>query len=474
MSALERRLLELELRSDLMTFIHRVFHTIAPAQSYQHNWHLEAVAWHLEQCAKGAIKRLLITLPPRSLKSICTSVAYPAWVLGHDPTARIICASYSENFAAKHSLDCRAVMESDWYRRIFPHARISREKNTELNFLTTRHGYRYATSVGGTLTGRGGNLIIVDDPIKPEDALSEARRSAVNEWFDRTLYSRLDDKRNDTIVLIMQRLHVEDLAGYVTQKEPWVDLRLPAIAEVEQTVALGPDEHYTRKVGEVLHEAREPKEVLDQLKVALGSFNFSAQYQQCPIPLEGEIIHWDWFRFYDELPCRVVGDRIVQSWDTASKAEEISDYSVGTTWLIKGNDYYLLDVLRRRLTYPDLKRQIIDHACRFSVNEIIIEDRGSGTALIQDLGDENIGGVPYPIAFQPETDKVTRMHAQSARIEAGHVYLPLRAEWLEDFRTELLQFPKGRYDDQVDSLSQFLNWVEERNGGRWWVEPLEL
>jgi len=350
-------------------------------------------------------------------------------------------------------------------------ANQSREK---LNFLTTRAGYRYATSVGGTLTGRGGNLIIVDDPIKPEDALSEARRSAVNEWFDRTLYSRLDDKRNDTIVLIMQRLHVEDLAGYVTQKEPWVDLRLPAIAEVEQTVALGPDEHYTRKVGEVLHEAREPKEVLDQLKVALGSFNFSAQYQQCPIPLEGEIIHWDWFRFYDELPCRVAGDRIVQSWDTASKAEEISDYSVGTTWLVKGNDYYLLDVLRKRLTYPDLKRQIIDHACRFSVNEIIIEDKGSGTALIQDLGNENIGGVPYPIAFQPETDKVTRMHAQSARIEAGHVYLPLRAEWLEDFRTELLQFPKGRYDDQVDSLSQFLNWVEERNGGRWWVEPLEL
>jgi hypothetical protein len=201
MSALERRLLELKLRNDLMTFIHRTFRTVASAQRYHHNWHLEAVAWHLEQCAKGVIKRLLITLPPRSLKSICASVAYPAWVLGHDPTARIICASYSENLAAKHSLDCRAVMESDWYRRIFPPARISREKNTELNFLTTRQGYRYATSVGGTLTGRGGNLIIIDDPIKPEDALSEAKRSAVNEWFDRTLYSRLDDKRNDTIVL---------------------------------------------------------------------------------------------------------------------------------------------------------------------------------------------------------------------------------------------------------------------------------
>jgi predicted phage terminase large subunit-like protein len=141
---------------------------------------------------------------------------------------------------------------------------------------------------------------------------------------------------------------------------------------------------------------------------------------------------------------------------------------------MQGNDYYLLDVLRKRLTYPDLKRRIIDHAYRFSVNEIIIEDKGSGTALIQDLGSENITGLPYPIAFMPETDKVTRMHAQSAKVEAGHVYLPLRTEWLEDFRTELLQFPKGRYDDQVDSLSQFLNWVEQRDGSRFSVEPLEL
>jgi predicted phage terminase large subunit-like protein len=474
MSALERRLLELKLRNDLTTFIHRSFQTVAPAQRYQHNWHLETVAFHLEQCAQGAIKRLLITLPPRSLKSICASVAYPAWVLGHDPTARIICASYSENLAAKHSLDCRAVMESDWYRRIFPHTRIGREKNTELNFLTTRQGYRYATSVGGTLTGRGGNLIIIDDPIKPEDALSEVKRSAVNEWFDRTLYSRLDDKRNDTIILIMQRLHVEDLAGYVTQKEPWVQLRLPALAEVEQTVALGPEEHYTRKVGEVLHQAREPKAVLDQLKLALGSFNFSAQYQQCPIPLEGEIIHWEWFRFYDELPPRVAADRIVQSWDTASKAAEISDYSVGTTWLMKGNDFYLIDVLRERLSYPDLKRRVMEHAYRFGANSIIIEDKGSGTALLQDLRRERDPHIPYPIAFQPEVDKVTRMHAQSARIEAGHVLLPRRAEWLDEFRSELLQFPNGRYDDQVDSLSQFLNWFDQRQRNRVVVTELRL
>jgi hypothetical protein len=305
-----------------------------------HNWHIEAIAWRLQQCLTGDVNRLVITLPPRSLKSICASVAFPAWALGHDPSKRIICASYSEKLASKHALDSRAVMEAEWYRRVFPFTRISREKNTELNFVTTRHGYRYSTSVGGTLTGRGGNIVIIDDPIKPEDAISEATRSGVNEWFDHTLYSRLDDKRQDVIILIMQRLHVEDLVGYLLQKEPWLHLNLPAIAEVEQRIQIGPDESYTRKVGEILHEAREPRSVLERLRLALGSFNFSAQYQQCPVPLEGEIIKWDWFRFYDELPVRAAGDRIIQSWDTASKAEEISDYSVGTTWLTEGNNYY--------------------------------------------------------------------------------------------------------------------------------------
>jgi predicted phage terminase large subunit-like protein len=401
-------------------------------------------------------------------------VAFPAWALGQDPTKRIICASYSENLATKHALDCRALMESAWYRRIFPHTRISKQKNTELNFLTTHQGFRYSTSVGGTLTGRGGNLILVDDPIKPEDALSDSKRSSVNEWFDRTLYSRLDDKRNDVIIVIMQRLHIDDLIGYVQEKEPWVYLRLPAIAETEQKIAIGCAESYTRKLGEPLHEEREPREVLDRIKLRLGSFNFSAQYQQAPVPPEGEIIKWEWFRFYDELPIREPGDRIVQSWDTASKAEEISDFSACTTWLVKGKDYYLVDIVRERLTYPDLKRRIIDHVRSFGADNLIIEDKGSGTALIQDLQRETIEDLPNPFAFVPEGDKVTRMHAQSAKIEAGHVYLPRRARWLEELRIELLQFPKGKYDDQVDSMSQFLNWLEQRDRNRWWVEPLEL
>lgn len=140
MNTLEREVFELALRTDLVTFTHRCFQTVAPAQVYRHNWHLEALAWHLHQCATRKINRLVINLPPRHLKSIGASVAFPAWLLGHNPTIRIICASYSENLAGKHALDCRAVMESEWYRRLFPGTRISSEKNAELNFVITVTG----------------------------------------------------------------------------------------------------------------------------------------------------------------------------------------------------------------------------------------------------------------------------------------------------------------------------------------------
>src|SRR5713226_5207167 len=430
-----RQVMDFRVRSSLATFIHRTFQTVAPAQTYQNNWHIQAIAWHLEQCASGGIKRLMITLPPRYLKSICASVAFPAWVLGHHPAKRVICASYSENLASKHSLDCRSVMEASWYRRVFPHTRLGSRKNAELNFETTSYGYRYATSVGGTLTGRGGNIIIVDDPLKPEDAMSESKRSAVNDWFYSTLYSRLDSKRDDAIILIMQRLHVEDLAGYVLQKEPWVQLNLPAIAEAEQDITVGQNRIYRRQVGDILHPARESAVLLEQFKSAMGNFNFSAQYQQCPVPPNGAMIKWEWFRTYDYLPATESGDRVVQSWDTASKAGQLNDYSVCTTWLVKGKDYYLLHVLREKLNYPDLRRAVIDQAQTYTANEVIIEDKGSGTSLIQDLSCEP--GIPRPIPFKPDYDKITRMSAQSSRIEAGQVHLPRQAGWLEDFRSEL-------------------------------------
>ena len=457
-----KRYLDKKLRLDLATFIHRSFQTVAPAQNYQRNWHIEAMAWHLQQCFTGEIKRLLITMPPRYLKSICASVAFPAWVLGRDPSKRIICASYSADLASKHARDCRSVIAADWYRRIFRQTQISRGQDTEMNFVTTGHGYRYATSVGGTLTGRGGNILIIDDPLKSDDAFSDAKRSAANEWFDGTLYSRLDDKREDVIIVVMQRLHLEDLAGHLLGRGPWVHLDLPAIAEIDEEIPIGPNEIHPRRAGELLHPDREPMRVLDGLRNALGSRMFSAHYQQRPVPLEGEIIKWRWFLSYNSYPPLQSGDEIIQSWDTAYKAEELSDYSVCSTWLVQGNLYYLVDILREKLLYPELKKKVIQYARKYKADVILIENKGSGIALADDLSVENAPGVPKPIAVDPESDKVTRMAIQAAKIEAGHVFLPVSAVWLDEFKSELLQFPHGRHDDQVDSLSQFLNWILKR------------
>lgn len=456
------RLFRAALRKDMSSFIQKSFATVDPSADYRHNWHIDAIAWQLERCLAGEVRRLIITLPPRNLKSICTSVAFPAWALGQDPARRIIVASYSEDLARKHSRDCRAVIESPWYRAVFPWTRIHHEKNTELEFMTTKRGFRLATSVGGTLTGRGGNIIIIDDPLKPSDAFSEAKRETVKQWYDGTLYSRLDSKMDDVIVIVMQRLHVDDLVGHVLEQEKWVHLNLPAIAEAPERIQIGPGRFHARQPGDLLHPAHEPMEALERQKKVNGSYVFSAQYQQAPTPPGGGMIKWDWFRLYDEAPTMEPNDRIIQSWDTASKAEEIHDYSVCTTWLEQGNSYYLVDVFRDRLEYPDLKRSVVEEARRHDAGVVLIEDKGSGTHLIQELDDE---GSPRPIPIMPEGDKVTRMSAQSARIEAGYVYLPKRAPWLQDFQTEILQFPHGRHDDQVDSLSQFLGWVSDPGPG---------
>lgn len=460
----DRRDLNAGLREDLATFIRQTFHTVAPGDIYHHNWHIDAIAWRLQQCAAGEIKRLVITVPPRNLKSICASVAFPAWVLGRNPSQRIITASYSAELAGKLARDCRMVMESRWYQEAFA-TRLSSEKNTEMHFATTRQGYRYAVSVGGSLTGFGGNILIVDDPLKPQDALSDTKRGAVNEWYNNTLYSRLDDKRDGVIILIMQRLHAEDLVGYLLERGSWVHLNLPALAEQEERILIGKDRYHTRAVGDVLHDRRESKAVLEDTRKRLGSFNFSAQYQQNPLPPDGGLLKWSWFRIEDTLPEREPGDSIVQSWDTASKPGENNDYSVCLTFLVKGNIYYLVDVLREKLNYPELKKTVVIHALKHKADTILIEDKNSGTPLIQELQRGGERGLAMPIGVQPEGDKLIRMCAQSAQIEAGHVRLPRNAAWLEDFKAEVLQFPRGLHDDQVDSLSQFLGWIQKRNGG---------
>jgi hypothetical protein len=223
------------------------------------NWHIEAMAYHLEQVRLGRIKRLIINLPPRYLKSLVTSVAFPAFVLGHDPTKRLIVSSYGSDLAVKLANDCRTVIHFPRYKSIFPGLQISRMKNTESEIATTRGGFRLATSVDRSLTGRGGHILIIDDPIRTSDACFDAKRDHVNTWFKNTLYSRLDDKQKGAIIIVMQRLHDDDLCGFLKNSHDWVVLNLPAIALKDEQIPIGDGRFHDRHIGDVLHPERESK-----------------------------------------------------------------------------------------------------------------------------------------------------------------------------------------------------------------------
>ena len=351
---------------------------------------------------------------------------------------------------------------SAWYRSIFKETRLSRRRNAEHDFMTTRRGSRFATSVGGTITGRGGSLIIIDDPMKADDALSETRMKFVVKWFNETLITRLDDKRNDVIIIVMQRLHVDDLVGRALETGEWFHLNLPAIAQKEESVAIGSSRLYARKAGELLHAEREDQTVMDEMLRTLGTRGFSAQYLQEPQPPDGTIIHLSWFKRYDQLPPREPGDEIIQSWDTAFKTGITNDYSCCTTWLLKGTKSYLMDVYRSRLDYPSLRRKMIEHGERWKADALVIEDSSSGQALLQEFEFRPKGATWWINGVKPTDDKVARAEIEAVPIEAGFVYLPQQAPWLEDLCAEIRTFPRSNHDDQVDSLSQYLHWVRTR------------
>jgi predicted phage terminase large subunit-like protein len=460
------------LRRDLYAFIERCFYELNPTTKFLPNWHIEMVASALEACQRGDTTRLIITQPPRSLKSLSASVAFVAFILGHNPAAQIICASYGQDLANKHAIDCRTIIASAWYQALFPHTRLSPERQSVQEFMTTRQGFRLATSVGGVLTGRGADIIIIDDPLKPDEALSGTQRKAANDWYDHTLYSRLNDKKNGCIILVQQRLHEDDLVGHVLGLEPWKLIRFPAIAEEDEThVIQSPygTRRFKRRAGEALHPDREPLEVLNHIREALGEYNFAGQYQQAPAPLGGGLVKAEWFKTYTAADLPGKFEMIFQSWDTANKPTELSDFSVCTTWGVKEKHVYLLHVIRKRLSYPELKRTVREQAGAFNPQTIMIEDKASGTQLIQELVSEGMHEIKK---YEPTMDKIMRMHSVTSTIENGFVHLPDKAAWLGEYLHELTTFPNGKYDDQADSTSQGLDWLKS-NSTNWVLGLIE-
>ena len=452
---------QLILRQDFMSYIERSFYELNPQTELKVAQYIEVMASKLEASRQGKIRRLIINLPPRHLKSHCVSVAFISWLLGHDPSLQVISACYGQDLAEKFARDCRTLMTSALYKRLFP-TRLS-DRQAVHDFATTDGGTRMATSVGGVLTGRGADFIVIDDPMKPDEAMSETSRKAVNDWYDNTLLSRLNDKSKGCIIIVMQRLHQDDLVGHVLDQEYWEVVSFPAIAEEEESFVIESPlgrSLYHRQVGDLLDPARESLVTLENIRRTTGTYNFSSQYQQCPIPVGGNMVRTEWLQYYEKPPERFTYKLL--SLDTANKAQEINDYSVGTVWGYKDNKFYLLHVFRKRLNYPDLKRAVLQLAKEYSVNEVLIEDRASGTQLLQDLrADGCYRLTPYlPIAGM---DKIMRLNAQTPAFEQGLVYLPISAPWLYEYVKELTGFPGSKYDDQVNSTAQALHHMRSQS-----------
>lgn len=410
-------------RTSFFAFVWKTFATLHPGQvdMFVPAWHVEAMCHELENIRSGENTRLVITIPPRHLKSITVAVAYVAFLLGHRSETKIIVASYGLDLARKHSEDCRRVMEAPWYRRLFPATRLAGRGNTVEELRTTRGGGRKAVSIGGAVTGHGADYIIIDDLLKAADADSAAELERAQDFIESTLLSRFNNPAEGRVVLIAQRLHEIDPAGYLLSKGTYRHLNLPAIAEEEGTFPLGPGRVHRRKVGEALCPQRMDLPTLARMRKEMGGATFSCQYQQNPVAPDGSLLRWEWFGTYDQPLPRPDYQLVVQSWDTGMSADPRSDFSVCTTWGFREGQWALLDLFRNRLDYPDLRKAAIRLAGRWHADKVLIEKAASGISLFQDC---------FPTdrrrfqAIPPCQDKEVRFARACAPIEAGTVLLP--------------------------------------------------
>lgn len=456
-------------RTNLYIFVKRAFYA-THGYPLHDSFAIKLICDRLEKCMNGEINKLVINIPPRNLKSFIVSVCLPAFLLGKDPTKKIICISYSSDLANKFSRNTRDLMEKDFYQEIFP-TKIG-NKNTEDMFETTKHGSRTATTVKGSLTGFGGDYLILDDPCSADDAFSPVKRKNLEEWFQNTFLSRLDDKRKGVMILVMQRLHSEDLTSFMQRQGNWEILSLPAIAEQDETFTLSDNITVGRKAGKALNPAHEPLDVLLDLKQSMSNHNFSAQYQQNPIPEKGNIIDFKDFSFYNNS-INLSSATTFQSWDIALKDGENNDYSVCITAKLHNNCLYVEDIARYKLATPDLIMKIIEMKNRYNASQVIIEESSMSMGIIDILKQtqSNISVLPH----KPQGDKVVRANNAHFYIKSGNVKLLKDAQWIDDFLSEINAFPKGKHDDQVDALSQIINEVFkiEHSYMNLWIEAFK-
>lgn len=421
------------------------------------HWYLWAMCQAFQKVALGQTTRLVINVPPRNLKSI-TSVAFTAWMLGRDPSLKIMLVTYGASLAKEHIDNCRALMLHPVYRQLYPATVLLPGGKGELIIRTAQGGGCRSVTVGGATTGFGADIILIDDAMKAEDITSEARRSELERFFSGTLITRLNSKASGVVISIQQRLGEDDLPQRMIDAGA-EHLNLPAYHDQEMVYDTGFGRRYRRPVGEVLRPDDENRAVLDDLKRLMGPHSFATQYLQQPSALEGNVIRTEAFGRFDlEDFERGECHTLLQSWDLATSTAQNADWSVCITAAHVWGKWHIVDVLRARMEYPELRDRVTAHALRWRADKVILEDAGAGQHLWQDL---RVRGQIPVYKIRPESDKVTRMVGQLGLIEDGEVLLPDEAPWLDTFLREARAFPAVRNDDQVDALSQLLQWIKD-------------
>jgi predicted phage terminase large subunit-like protein len=457
---------------DLHVFLmHYAWPVLQPGTKFADNWHIHSICEHLEAVSRGQIKRLVINLPFRMLKSTIVSQAFPAWEWVTRPHLQYLTASYAKDVATRDAVDSRKIIESGLYQDSWGDKfKMTSDQNVKTRYENDKKGSRVVTATDAAGTGFGGNRIIIDDPVSAMEADSETARTSSVEWWKGTAATRLNNPQEDAIILVHQRLHQEDLTGYVLAEEKgWEHLVLPMRfdPELRKTTILGFKDPRTSK-GELLSPQRLGEATVQEMEARLGRYHTDAQLQQAPSGREGSIFKQKDWKFYHVHPSQVASqmDEIIWSWDCAFKAGVGNDFVAGHCIGRKGADKYLLWRVCERMGFSATKSRIENEQTRkpFAAKTIaiLIEDKANGPAVIDALEDD----VPGLTPITPQGGKTARAHAVQPQHEAGNFYLPSPTmegfEWVTDFMDLFAKFPGVTHDDDIDAWTQGVNWYTTR------------
>lgn len=475
----------------LYQFVKEAWPIIEPGTPFVDGFHIEAICLHLEMVTQRKIKRLLVNMPPRHAKSTIISVLWRVWSWLVDPSHKWLCASYALSLSIRDNRKCRLLIESPWFQHKYGKLfRLSDDQNVKIKFENNRRGVSQAVSVGSSTTGEGADTLLIDDPHAIDDKTSDVKREGALEWFRDTWSTRLNNPKTGAMVVVGQRVHDEDVSGYILSGETgeeWVHLNLPAEYEPEHHCATHIDSHlfwedWRTREGELLWPEQFPQHVIQVAKRKHGSIGYASLFQQRPMPSEGGQFKAQWFRYfieetnYYELQ-RPEGIKRVKreqcqlfmTADLAISEKQTADYTVLCVWAITPDrELLLLNRLRDRLDNPSQQKAVIAYYHRYLPAYIQIESVAYQLSLVQQL---RVQGLPVK-EYRPVKDKVARATSASVYYEAGQVYHPRGASWLQEWEDELLVFPKGKHDDQVDCCSQACEQlVKPHSGGGVYYEP---